>query len=544
MAEYYNPNNPQEKNPQYDTVWKDPNYQHSYQSPEEIASYGDNPSYTLIPAEGYSEVDPNDVNSYRYQYGPAATATTAATDTGPAPGTYPDNANPETIAQNPNSVLTDGMKLANQVPTIDPNTAGTEVNPNANKYQMDTDALEQDTATAGQVDPRDAQTYEAQTTYDDVVDNEMEAAQGELSEGAQVDPEAGTIDVDATARGETEVGKALQEYAEQNLDEVDDRATLKGQLDRLQEEFTGPNGEPAIPFWAQGTARAVSKIAAFKGMTGSAATAAMSQALLESSIQVAEKDAAFYQTLTLTNLNNKQQATINRAGVLANMELQNADARLAAAIQNSQAFLAMDLKNLDNEQQARVINNQSRIQSILEDAKAVNAQRLFTAESQNNMDMFYDNLNSSIEQFNASSINSMSQFNASMENDREKFYKEMQFQIDTANAKWRQTVTLSNAEMQFQAAATDVQNMVGLTTEALNQIWDRADALLDYAWKSGESELDRLAQLAITELQGEYTLAGKEMDADAAEQAGWGSLFGSVLGGLAGNSTFISKLFG
>jgi hypothetical protein len=41
----------------------------------------------------------------------------------------------------------------------------------------------------------------------------------------------------------------------------------------------------------------------------------------------------------------------------------------------------MDLKNLDNEQQARVINNQSRIQSILEDAKAVNAERLFTAES-------------------------------------------------------------------------------------------------------------------------------------------------------------------
>lgn len=507
------------------SVWSDPNVQNSNQDPEYIASLGSDPYASRFPRLGPKESTP--------------AAETTSTET-----TGPDLTDPNYLAGDPGSLLTaSGGTLSDKVPTIDANAEGTNIDGSDPKYQMDADALKQNTATAGSVDPRDAQTYDAKTTFDDVASQDMTGAQGTVSNNAIVDPNAGTIDVEATAAGQNAVGQALQEYAEQNLDEVDSRATLKGQLDKLQEEFVGPNGEPKIPFWAQATARSVSKIAAFKGMTGTAATAAMSQALLESSIQVAEKDAAFYQTLTLTNLNNKQQATINRAGVLANMELSNADARLASAIQNAQSFLAMDLKNLDNEQQAKVINNQSRIQSILEDAKAVNAQRLFTAESQNNMDMFYDNLNSSIEQFNASSINNMSQFNATMENDREKFYKEMQYNIDTANAKWRQTVTLGNAEMQFQAAATDVQNMVGLTVESLNQVWDRADAALDYAWKSSESEKDRLTQLAIAELQGEYALAGKEMDAEIADSAGWGSMLGSVFGNLAGNESFTTKLF-
>src|SRR5690606_439944 len=102
---------------------------------------------------------------------------------------------------------------------------------------------------------------------------------------------------------------------------------------------------------------------------------------------------------------------------------------------------------------------------------------------------------------------------------REKFYKEMQYNIDTANAKWRQTVTLANAEMEFQAAATDVQNLVGLSVESLNQIWDRADALLDYSWKSSENELDRLLQLANTELASEYNLKNTELSGEYQEAA-------------------------
>lgn len=502
------------------SVWSDPNAQNTQQSQEEIDAAGATPYASRFPRLGPKE-------------GTGATTTS----------TGPDLTSPEYLAGDPGALFNDSMKLSGQTPQLDPNAAGTNIDGSDPKYQMDiTGANITNTALANKVDPRDTATYEAEKTYDKVAGEDMDAAQGQVSQGALVNPNAGQIDMQGAATGVNNdgtvnwAGEALKEYAEQDLNAVDPKATLKGQLDILQSEFVGPDGQPTIPFWAQSTARSVSKIAAFSGMTGTAATAAMSQAMLEASVQIAEKDAAFYQTLTIKNLDNKQQQTINRAAVLANMEISNANARLTAAVQNAQSFLAMDLKNLDNEQQARVINNQNRIQSILEDAKAVNTQRLFEAESQNEMDMFYDNLNSSIEQFNAASLNETAQFNATMENDREKFYKEMQYNIDTANAKWRQSVTLARAEMDFQAAATDVQNMVGLSVESLNQIWDRSDALLDYAWKSSESHLDRVAQLANTELASEYELA-------ASEAEGWGTLWGSVAGNLASNENVTSTLF-
>ena len=229
------------------------------------------------------------------------------------------------------------------------------------------------------------------------------------------------------------------------------------------------------------------------------------------------------------------------------MDQVNVDNRMAAAIQNSKNFMDMDLKNLDNEQQAAVINTQARVQSILEDAKAVNAERLFTADATNEMGKFYDNLSAQIEQFNANQSNQMNQFNtgetnaqakfnADLENQRDQFYKTMQYNIDTSNAKWRQTVTLTESEQQFEAAAADVKNLVGISVEQMNQLWDRSDALLDYIWKSTEAELDRKAALHL-----QSKLAKDQ--ADAADKAGWGNIFGSIVGSVAGSDQFLDWIF-
>ncbi len=425
--------------------------------------------------------------------------------------------------------------------------AGTNVNGADPKYNVDADALKQTAAqgqaqTAAQVDPRTANTYDAAKTAQDVANADMTGQQGQVSQNAQVT--APQIDIGKIAAGTDAngVGKALADYAVQDLADVDKKATVKGQLDLLQGDFVGPNGEPKIPGWAQGTAKAVGRITAFTGSSGSAATAAMAAALMEASLPIASQDAQFFQTLTVKNLDNKQASIINKANVLAKMETDNADARLTAAVENSKAFLAMDMKNLDNKQQAAVINNQNRVQSILEDAKAENAKRLFTADSQNNMDMYYDNLNASInmyntsqanqmEQFNTGQTNDMSKFNSDMENNREQFYKNMQFNIDTANAKWRQTVTLQEDTQAFEAAATDVKNLIGISTEQLNQLWDRSDALLDYAWKSSEAVADRNAAIALKKLEG--SIAGK-----AADAKGTGELLGTV------GAAIVGKIFG
>lgn len=479
------------------------------------------------------------------------------------------------LVGDPAAFMDSSMKLSDNVPTIDPKTAGTSIDASDSRFAMDRSGvnagLTTGTASAvGSVDPRLAETYTARTSENDVQNAAMTGARGEVSDQAIIDAEQ--ADMQGLATGVNRdgsrnfAGEALDEFASQNISTVidtstmsgklladslgefnylDSKATLKGQLDIISKDFVDPvTGATKIPTWAAGTARAVSRIAAFKGMTGTAATTAMAQAIMEASIPVAQQDAQFFQTLTVTNLNNKQQQTINTANVLAKMEQVNLDARMTTAVENAKSFLAMDMANLDNDQQSRVVNTQARVQAILEDSKAVNTARLFAAESANEMNKFYDNLNASIDQFNVNQKNSMEQFNtgeansiaefnASLENSREQFYKDMQYNIDIANTKWRQNITLAETDMKFQAAATDVKNIVGISVEQLNQLWDRSDALLDYAWKSSETALERDSNLAIAKINAEANLTAAREQAGATRSAGKSAATGSIVGSVA-----------
>lgn len=472
------------------------------------------------------------------------------------------------LVTDPQTLINNQTSLGANTPMMTGNEAGTNQSSTPAQYQPGAIQGQAQqvgqTAQAGQQTNPGAQGYQSQGTYDQVAQNGMTGAQGQVSNGAiinapQVDMQgAGTgVNQDGTTN---QLGQALNQAATQNMSQiidtstvsgkllaqalgegnyVDSKATMTGQLEILSKEFIDPTtGEPKIPSWAAATARSVSRIAAFKGMTGSAATAALSQAIMEASLPIAQQDAQFFQTLTLKNLDNRQQSTLNKANVLAKLEQANLDARMTAAVENSKSFLQMDLANLNNEQQARVINTQSRVQSILEDAKAENTARMFSAESANDMNKFYDNLNASIQMYNAGQTNQMSQFNVGQTNameqfnkqlevSREQFYRNMQYNIDQSNANWRRQVTLQNNANQFEAAATDVKNMVGLSVEQLNRLWDRSDSLLDYAWKSTESELDRKQQLAAIQLQGQFAQS-------AADAEGAGSIWGSVLGAIVG----------
>lgn len=471
------------------------------------------------------------------------------------PSNFLNTDNPATSNINESMFLQDNNNYA------DPYMVGTNINKYDPRFQMNPTQFNIPTnVQASQVAPKQANSFEVQTSLPKVLANQMQAAQGQVSSGALIDPNSVTMNMDNFDN--SVAGNALKQSAQQSMSNIidtstvsgkllaqqlgegnytDSKATMMGQLEILSKEFVDSNGEPKIPTWAAGTARNVAKISAFKGMTGSAATQAMAQALMEASLPIAQQEAQFFQTLTLQNLNNRQEATINRANVLSKMELANLDNRMAAAVQNAQHFMQMDLANLDNEQQARVINTQARIQSILEDSRQENAKRLFVAESQNEMDMFYDQLNSQIQQFNVAQFYDASKFNATLSNSREQFYKEMQYNIDLANAKWRQTVTLQEDQQQFEAAALDVKNMVGISTEALNQIWDRSDALLDYVWKSSESQKDRDANMALAK----YKVKAEQKSATSKAigglvgnifsegmEEGFGEVVGSVFGGI------------
>ena len=488
-------------------------------------------------------------------------------------------------ATDPGGFMDDlGANLSDNVPTMTGNETGTNLT--GSEYGMNVDGLSVNAetgtaATASDVNSQDAATYDAATTFNDVNDNLGTAATMDTNEDAIINPDDITIDEQGVGTGVNadgsinQTGVALNDFAHQNISTVidtstisgkilaqtlgegnylDSKATVKGQLEILTKEFVDADGNPKVPTWAAGIMRNVNRTFAFTGVTGTAAISAATSAMIEATLPIAQADSKFYQTVTLKNLDNKQQQIINKANVLSKMDLANLDTRTTIAVTNAKTFMQYDMANLANEQQMSVINTQAKVQSILEDANQTNVARRFGAEATNEMNKFYDNLGASIDmyntgqknqmsQFNVGEVNQANQFNASLENAREQFYMKMQYAVDAANAKWRQTVTLTNSEMEFQAAATDVKNMLGLTTEALNQLWDRSDSLLDYAWKEGENEKDRELRLEVAKME-------LQAARDASKAKGKSGLFGAVgslLGSKAGSSAImggISKAVG
>jgi hypothetical protein len=445
-----------------------------------------------------------------------------------AVGAMSESAFGDSSVDSENSELFSDTALSDKVGTIDT----TNTNIDTTKYEMG-DGFTSDLSQVDGAETVDAPEskgpaeYTADTVSDKIGTPEttVDAVTGTIDSDNLVDPDL--IDIDETASGLNAVGKALNDFAKVDISKVidtstvqgklladklgeggyvDSKSTILGQMKIISDEFKDSNGNPRIPAWAQGVARNTSRSIAFGGMSGTAATAAMANAIMEASLGVAEKEASFFQTLTVENLNNKQEALINKASVLANFELANLDVKSQAAIENARAFLQMDLKNLDNEQQAEVLNTQIRVDALFEDTKAKNTERLYTAEATNDMNKFYDELSAQVDMHRADSINNINKFNVGEANDnsqfqteldsnRDTFYKELQWNVDKAIFEWNQTITLEEFRTKFEAAKFDTQNMFDLTTEKLNRIWDREDAYFDYVWKSAETEKERLVDL-------------------------------------------------
>jgi hypothetical protein len=457
-----------------------------------------------------------------------------------------------------------GINLSDIIPNLDPATAGTLLDPSNPNYALKglEKYLPQTVTGVAPVNIPTAvgpATYTAATASDRMDDPNfiMDAATGEIRDANLVDAEDYTLDMEGSATGinadgtVNRTGEAINDYATQkfsqvidtrtvsgklmaqNLGEgnyVDTKSTITGQLGMLADAFVGPDGEPKIPAFAQAQARAVGRTITFSGMTGTAATAAMATALMEASLPIAQQEAEFFQTLTIKNLDNKQQAIINKATVLSNFDLANLDARETAAVQNAQAFLEMDLNNLTNEQQAFMVNTQARVQVLLEDTQQENAARRFSAESKNDFTKFYTELGTQVEQFNANLLSELKRFNAgeindatefrmALENERQQFYSKMQYAVDESNARWRQTVATTNTQMAYDAAAVDTKNILDLSQEGLNRIWDRTDSTLDYLFKGAVSEEEFELRLLLGEMQAQAATPQKT------------SLFDTLLGG-------------
>ena len=479
------------------------------------------------------------------------------------------------ILKDPQGFLGTEGTLSDNITTIDGSNPDNVLS--NNDYSMDVDGLQGSAVNAstaqasGVTKPNQVATYNAATTGSqvDTLNKTTDAATAVFGSQSKVDVEK--LDMDGLATGTNadgstnEVGKAFNAVNTQNLSTIIDTTTVSGKLlaqnlgegnytdaktqitfwmDTLSKDFVDPvTGQAKIPTWAAGALKGVNRMIAFKGMTGTAAISAVAAATMESIIPIASEESKFFQTMTVKNLDAQNTQALNTANILSKMNIADLDSRMTESITNAKNFIAYDMTNLANEQQITVVEHQAKQQSIMEDAKQENVARQFGAGETNTMDKFYDELGSrigmfntearnSMEKFNTGETNAMSKFNLTLENQREMFYTQFQKDVDESVVKWRQSVELTNNATLNNAAATDVKNIVGLTTEQLNQMWDRTDALLDYSFKESENQKNRRTQVQVAKMNYDAQIEAKRDTSSP-----FAKIAGAVVGGVVGSAT-------
>ena len=302
-------------------------------------------------------------------------------------------------------------------------------------------------------------------------------------------------------------------------------ATVTGQLAGLQSQITnalttGTN----LPSWALGAQKLVEANMAKRGMGASSMYAeALAQGVMQAATPIAAADAQAYKEMIFQNLNNRQQA----------------------AITNANSYIKMDMANLTNTQQANLQNLAARQTQLFSDQSAQNAAAQFNATSQNQVDQFFNSLQTQVRTNNAQRADAMNQFantesnkiaalnaqneiavdaananrqatinqfNATLDDARQRFNVDNQRVIDQSNVQWRRALNTANTAATNATNQLNAQNMLDLSNYAISALWQQWRDEADWVNTASDNELARAhnAGLAALERSTELDLADEE----------------------------------
>ena len=364
---------------------------------------------------------------------------------------------------------------------------------------LDTDPLAPTTladTTQLQVTPPAQQTTNLgqQTNIERITPNIGTATAAQITDpkGVITDIPQGTVSTESMATAETEA--------------LDQKATVQYQLGELMASIE--DGKP-LPAWASPAVRKVTAVMQSRGMGASSmAAAAMTQAVMESGINIAVQDANKYATIQLQNLNNKQKTALQNALTVAGMDKANLSARLQGSVTNAQSLLSVDTKNLDAQQQANTISFNALTQALFKDAAEETARQQFNAKNQLQVEQFFSELEAQVEtanknrvsamaQFNAGETNAVAQFNSSLRDARDKFNSNMQFAVDQSNVNWRRQVNTANSAVQNETNRINTQNLYNANQNALNNLWQKYRDNASWNFQKSESFLQKQHEIGI-----------------------------------------------
>ena len=78
----------------------------------------------------------------------------------------------------------------------------------------------------------------------------------------------------------------------------------------------------------------------------------------------------------------------------------------------------------------------------------------------------------------------------------------------------------------------NAQNVLGISNQAYNNLWQYYGDTMEWAWTSAENERSRVIELAMAQLQADSSTNIQKMKDDTASSTAFGSLIGKFVTGL------------
>ena len=279
---------------------------------------------------------------------------------------------------------------------------------------------------------------------------------------------------------------------------VPPEATVQGQLEQLMGDIDSGDAP-----WADAAMRRANQAMSARGMGNSSmAAAAITQAVLESALPIAQYDAGVYGTMNLQNLRNRQEAMLS-----------------ASAASN----VALNMN-------AQSVNDVNKFMATMQDNVVK-----FNATQQNAMSQFNAAQSTDVSKVNAAANNIASQFYTQMDNQAEQFNANNTLAVAKSNAEWRRTINTANTASENTANMMNAQNLFNISQQSLANLWQQSRDVFKWANENAESEKDRAFNVALYSIQRADFLQDMDNAQRQQIQDGMGNLVFDLFKGVAGN---------
>ena len=241
-------------------------------------------------------------------------------------------------------------------------------------------------------------------------------------------------------------------------------STVRGQLEQLMGDVESDDAP-----WADEAMRRANQAMSARGMGNSSiAAAAITQAVLESALPIAQYDANVYGNMNIQNLRNRQET------MLSNIAASN-------VAKNMNAKTANEVQMFMNTMRDGVLK--------------------FNSTQHDAMSKFNAVQGTEISKFNAAANNVANQFYTQMDDAAEKFNATNTLAISKSNAEWRRTINTANTAAVNTSNMVNAQNAFNMSQQAMADLWQRSRDVFNWANQSADNSKDRAFQMAMYSMQ-------------------------------------------